>query len=126
MDRRTYKRNWQRKWRREHPLEAAAASRKSFKSSMRRLGKKAYYRIKYQQLKAWRLKNPLKIRAHRKVFVALRNGTLIRKPCEVCGKLITDAHHRDYRKPLEVVWLCRRHHQEADRNKRKKGSLVFG
>lgn len=32
------------------------------------------------------------------------------KPCEVCGDKKTHRHHPDYSKPLEVVFLCRKHH----------------
>ncbi len=47
----------------------------------------------------------------------IRQGILIRMPCEVC-KTETDvqAHHDDYNKPLDVRWLCRKHHQEHHRN----------
>ena len=39
-------------------------------------------------------------------------GRLVRQPCEVCGKATVDAHHDDYSRPLDVRWLCRRHHIE--------------
>jgi hypothetical protein len=43
---------------------------------------------------------------------AIRRGELIRQThCEKCGSTTrVDAHHEDYEKPLEVMWLCRRHH----------------
>jgi hypothetical protein len=42
---------------------------------------------------------------------ALKKGELVRGPCEVCGTTKhIDGHHDDYSKPLEVRWLCRRHH----------------
>lgn len=42
---------------------------------------------------------------------AIRKGELVRGPCEVCGTTKhIDGHHDDYSKPLEVRWLCRRHH----------------
>jgi hypothetical protein len=47
---------------------------------------------------------------------AIRAGILLRKPCEVCGKEKVDAHHDDYMKPLDVRWLCRKHHNEHHRN----------
>ncbi len=64
---------------------------------------------KYLETKRWRERNPTKIKAHRIVFSAVRNGTLIRKPC-YCGKKRTEAHHEDYLQPLKVTWLCRKHH----------------
>lgn len=38
--------------------------------------------------------------------------SLDRKPCEVCGAEKAEAHHQDYDFPLDVMWLCRRHHIE--------------
>jgi hypothetical protein len=43
---------------------------------------------------------------------AMKGGYLKRLPCEVCGKEITQAHHEDYSKPLDVNWLCVRHHND--------------
>ena len=53
---------------------------------------------------------PERVAAHRAVAKALRNGTLIKKPCEVCGDTNSEAHHNDYSKPLDVKWLCIKHH----------------
>ncbi len=55
-----------------------------------------------------------KARCHRLVDLALKDGTLARQPC-YCGDINAVAHHRDYNKPLEVEWLCRRHHMKAHR-----------
>lgn len=43
---------------------------------------------------------------------AIRDGRLIRQPCEKCGDAKSEAHHDDYSKPLDVRWLCRKHHLE--------------
>ena len=49
-----------------------------------------------------------------------RYGFIDQQPCELCGKENTEAHHRDYRKPLEVTWLCRAHHAAEHSGKSKK------
>jgi hypothetical protein len=65
----------------------------------------------------WRPKKPLiQKRAHWAVKSAKRNGTLKPQPCKVCGEKHTQAHHHDYTKPLDVVWLCARHHAEQHRH----------
>lgn len=56
-------------------------------------------------------KYPEKRRARHMVSNAIRDGRLIRKPCEVCGHLKAEAHHDDYSKPLDVRWLCKDHHE---------------
>lgn len=43
---------------------------------------------------------------------ALRDGRLQRLPCLVCGEK-AEAHHSDYDRPLDVVWLCQAHHKQA-------------
>lgn len=53
---------------------------------------------------------PEKYRARDRVCKALRTGKLVRQPCAHCGAVRTEAHHPDYAKPLDVVWLCRRCH----------------
>lgn len=42
---------------------------------------------------------------------AIRDGKLSKQPCEVCGSLEVHAHHCDYSKPLDVMWLCPIHHK---------------
>lgn len=63
--------------------------------------------------KFWLPDNKLKRKAHQIVGYAVQKGDLIRQPCERCGtteKVI--AHHEDYHKPLDIVWLCQHHHRE--------------
>lgn len=47
------------------------------------------------------------------VQLALKFGMLIRpNHCSKCGKeAFTEAHHRDYTKPLDVDWLCKQCHE---------------
>ena len=64
------------------------------------------------------LKNnhPKKYKARQEVSMAKRKGLITPKPCSVCGKQITEAHHNDYNKPLDVIWLCNLHHREVHQN----------
>ncbi|MFY2608276.1 hypothetical protein [Achromobacter ruhlandii] len=64
---------------------------------------------------------PEKQAAKSEVMKAIRAGSLVRQPCEVCagnptasdGRSLVHAHHEDYSKPLQVRWLCQRcHHRE--------------
>lgn len=71
-----------------------------------------------QRVRDWRLRNPEKNHAQRIVFVNLRNGKLKKLPC-FCGKIKVEGHHEDYSKPLDVKWLCRKHHNEADAKRRE-------
>ena len=58
---------------------------------------------------------PKKYQAHNAVNNALRDGRLTRKPCQRCGSLRVHGHHDDYSKPLDVMWLCPKHHKERHR-----------
>ena len=59
--------------------------------------------------KIWRENNREKIKAHRAVNKNIKLGLLERKiTCDRCGnKGKLEAHHDDYNKPLEIVFLCR-------------------
>ncbi len=57
-------------------------------------------------------------RARNALNTAIYRGKLIRKPCEVCGDSKTEGHHhKGYEREfwLDVRWLCKRHHDEAER-----------
>jgi hypothetical protein len=66
-----------------------------------------------ESLKRWRAGNPEAYKAQCKLNNAVRDGKIARLPCEVCGETKVHGHHRDYSKPLEVLWLCARHHHAA-------------
>ena len=88
---------------REHYVEY---EKKRFQNPKRKLAALQYQRKR-------RKNNPGRYRAMTAVGNALRDGKLIRQPCEVCKDDKSQAHHDDYRKPLVVRWLCRKHHLET-------------
>lgn len=46
---------------------------------------------------------------------AIRSGKIERQPCLICGEK-AHAHHDNYSKPLDIKWLCSKHHAEEHRN----------
>lgn len=56
--------------------------------------------------------HPNRKKAHSAVSNAIRDGRIQRLPCAVCSSKTTEAHHDDYDKPLDVLWLCKKHHME--------------
>jgi hypothetical protein len=77
---------------------------------------------KYRHLqRKWDLLNPQKRSAKVKVNNAIRDGKLTRLPCEVCGVPSSHGHHDDYSKPLDVRWLCPKHHTKEHLNTNRPG-----
>ncbi len=75
------------------------------------------YRISASEsTKRYLKKNPLVKVAHQAVYHAVKMGYLLKESCEICGSTDTQAHHDDYTKPLDVNWLCRKHHLEHHAN----------
>lgn len=65
-----------------------------------------------EYFKEYRKANRGKYKATNAVNNALRDGRIIRLPCEICGKEKVHGHHDDYSKPLDVRWLCAAHHRQ--------------
>ena len=62
---------------------------------------------KADRQRSHRAANPEKDRARRLVQKALRVGRITKQPCNVCGGVDRlQAHHTDYSRPLDIVWLC--------------------
>ena len=62
--------------------------------------------------RAWRAEDSRRVVAHSAVSRAIREGRLDRNPCVRCGEAKSVAHHEDYDKPLEVMWLCQPCHKQ--------------
>lgn len=81
--------------------------------------------IAYKKMKVknseWVKRNRHKRNAHLKLSRAVLKGIVIRKfECEKCTSTIqVEAHHEDYEKPLEVIWLCSKCHHERHVELRK-------
>ena len=49
--------------------------------------------------------------------IALKVNKIIKDVCVICGNKNTHGHHIDYKKPLEVIWLCPLHHTAIHKRK---------
>lgn len=65
-----------------------------------------------QITKAWRQADKRRNQCHIAVARAIRSGELVRQPCVRCGDVKSLAHHEDYDKPLDVMWLCQPCHKQ--------------
>ncbi len=72
-----------------------------------------YHAFQRKGQKKWYMKNREKLRAYWKLKCAVERGEIVRpKQCSKCpfvGKI--QGHHTDYSKPLDVMWLCKRCHE---------------
>ena len=78
------------------------ALQKHQQSNSRKTTNRKYY-LKHKE------KNREKACARSAVYYAIKTGRLIKEPC-FCGEVKVQAHHDDYSKPLDVEWLCSKHH----------------
>lgn len=70
------------------------------------------FKIKTARAKAKYIEhNPIKRKAHTAVRKALLSGELVKQPCIICSDLNSHGHHEDYDRPLDVTWLCDKHHK---------------
>jgi len=73
------------------------------------------YRPKHSELSE---EQRQKSNARSHVYQALKADKITKEPCCVCGEESVQAYHEDYNKPLEVIWLCRKHRVERQREKK--------
>lgn len=85
---------------------------KAYSQSREAQQKKAYVIARYYA------SNPEKRAAHIVVGNAVRDGKLSKKPCQACGAEKVVAHHEDYSRPLDVIWLCSQCHANHHLHKR--------
>lgn len=76
-----------------------------------RLKRKNNPKMKTLESTEFRKKYPERKSACQKVYKALLKGLLKKEKCRDCKRIDTQAHHKDYYKPLEVIWLCPIHHK---------------
>src|SRR5262245_50593113 len=99
-------------WSRPEVIERIAQTRKSPEGI-------AKLREKWRKADQLRWRNPeerQKKLARRRLQQAIQKGKILKRPCIECGKFETEAHHPDYSKPFDVIWLCRSCHRRIHRS----------
>lgn len=65
----------------------------------------------------YRKNNQEKESCRQKTIRAVKNGKITKTACIICGDVNVEAHHDDYTNPLDVKWMCKKHHLEMHRAK---------
>lgn len=80
------------------------------------------YKENYRKTKAEKFRSlPPEVRKARQTVAARIKYNTITRPseCDICKRECKpDAHHEDYSKPLDIMWLCRSCHGQVHRFKR--------
>lgn len=77
--------------------------------------------------KNWRHKNAEKAKCHAIVNDYIKRKVLIKPTkCSCCGEeKELQAHHEDYSKPLEIIWLCAKCHSALHKQKRIENGFEY-
>ena len=109
------------KWDKANPEKVYERVRRWMKANPEKVNeihkrwKKANPEKVYEIRKRYNEANPQKKNARAYLYWAIKKAKIKRGICEVCGEEKVDGHHEDYNKPLEVNWLCRKHHKGIHR-----------
>lgn len=71
-----------------------------------------YKKQKFENIKKSWEKNPKARKARSLLEKAVKTKKIEKLPCLICGEK-SEAHHSHYDLPLDVTWLCRKHHIET-------------
>ena len=72
----------------------------------------AYKKSHAKSIVKYKEKNPKRYYAAKAVRNSIKNKSLTKLPCFVCGNTNVHGHHPNYDAPLDVIWLCTKHHAE--------------
>lgn len=122
----------------ELPFEPAPSYRRNYpicgKCTWLKQKERRGSRLEYNREYYNKEDNKHKRRVRALVSAALRDKRLYKSSCLKCGNEKSEAHHEDYSKPLEVIWLCKschvKRHIEINNSvkaeEKKSASIVEG
>jgi len=118
---RKHSREYGRKYRQNNPDKMAEYKHKWQQNNQEHIRNyrseygKIYRKLPYVQIKT---------KARNILNRAVNSGRIKKETCEVRGCLeAVEAHHDDYNKPLNIRWLCIRHHNEFHRLQRSQSIM---
>ncbi len=120
---------YHRQWRAKNPEKVKEACRKwreahpSYYGPRSKRYRATHPGTNYKYSKKWHAENKEAARVHQKVKRAVKAGKLTRQPCRDCDNPNTHAHHTDYTKPFDVIWLCAVHHIAEHTQLRRKQTI---
>jgi len=96
--------------RRYHQSQKGKAAKRKYEVSDKGRENRRFDSIKHKN------RYPEKKRAREIAYYAIKSGKIAAASCVVCGNDRAHAHHENYNKPLELTWLCVKHHSERHKN----------
>lgn len=72
----------------------------------------AYKKSHAKSCDKYKKQNPKRFYAAKAVRNAIKNKSIKKLPCFVCGDTNVQGHHPNYDAPLDVIWLCTKHHAQ--------------
>ena len=103
-----YKNKWKYKeYRKEHREEHRLYSINYREKNIEKI------RLRHAELeRGYRKEKPLEFKARKAVYYAVKRKKLDKpEECQMCNKKKPlEAHHKDYNKPLDVIWVCKECH----------------
>lgn len=75
--------------------------------------------MRYKATLKYRTKHKDRQKARTMINNLLRDKKLIKEPCIKCGSFKVQAHHKDYKNPLDIIWLCDKHHKAVHLKERE-------
>lgn len=109
--------DYQKKYREQHEEYRAAYSleyRRINKNIIYERRKRKHYFENYKKNETGAIRKRRLCRIKTNLFILTKK--LKRLPCVICGNEKSDAHHYNYDSPLNIIWICRKHHAKLHKN----------
>lgn len=96
-------------WKNKRYREENPEKQKEYQKRYREKNVEEIRKRRNELRKEKKIHNTIEVKARKAVFMAIKKGCLVRaNNCQMCNKECKpEAHHGDYNRPLEVIWVCK-------------------